>query len=58
MLEFTFNEQRDTATPSSRHWQWFLKQMKWFYNRQRHYPFQEKRYHHPGTKTIECKVYQ
>jgi hypothetical protein len=23
MLEFIFNVQRDTATPSSRHWQWF-----------------------------------
>ncbi len=23
MLEFTFNVQRDTAKPSSRHWQWF-----------------------------------
>lgn len=25
MLEFTFNVQRDTAKPSSRHWQWFPK---------------------------------
>ncbi len=25
MLEFTFNVQRDTAVPSSRHWQWFPK---------------------------------
>ena len=25
MLEFTFNVQRDTAPPSSRHWQWFPK---------------------------------
>lgn len=25
MLEFTFNAQRDTAAPSSRHWQWFPK---------------------------------
>ena len=25
MLEFIFNVQRDTATPSSRHWQWFPK---------------------------------
>jgi hypothetical protein len=23
MIEFTFNVQRDTAAPSSRHWQWF-----------------------------------
>ncbi len=23
MIEFVFNVQRDTATPSSRHWQWF-----------------------------------
>ncbi|MEP6513227.1 MAG: hypothetical protein ABJA79_05130 [Parafilimonas sp.] len=25
MLEFIFNVQRDTASPSSRHWQWFPK---------------------------------
>ncbi len=25
MLEFIFNVQRDTAAPSSRHWQWFPK---------------------------------
>ena len=25
LLEFTFNVQRDTAAPSSRHWQWFPK---------------------------------
>lgn len=25
MLEFIFNVQRDTATPSSRHWQWYPK---------------------------------
>jgi hypothetical protein len=25
MIEFTFNVQRDTAKPSSRHWQWFPK---------------------------------
>lgn len=25
MLEFTFNAQRDTAKPNSRHWQWFPK---------------------------------
>jgi len=25
MLEFIFNAQRDTAAPSSRHWQWFPK---------------------------------
>ena len=23
MIEFVFNAQRDTATPASRHWQWF-----------------------------------